>query len=190
MRVLIGCEASGIVREEFKKRGHDAWSCDIKETEIPGQHIQDDLLLHLNDGWDLGIFHPECRYLCWSGERWLKTDPCRMEKRVQALEFFMACYNAKIPHLAVENSYSKYLIRLISRPTQSIHPYHFGDPFKKMTCLWLKNLPPLYPTNILPIGHRYPKAWMMGQKKNRSEERSKTYPGIAAAMAEQWGSLV
>jgi hypothetical protein len=190
MKIIIGCEASGIIREAFRQLGHDAWSCDIKDTEIPGQHIKDDLLLHLDDGWDMGIFHPECRYLCWSGERWLKNNPARSVQRMQALYFFKQCLYAKIPRICVENSHSKFLERQIGKPTQSVHPYHFGDPFKKMTCLWLRGLPPIYPTNILAIGHRYPQCFMTGQKKNRSAIRSKTYPGIAAAMAEQWGSLV
>lgn len=189
MKVLIGCECSGVVREAFRLLGHDAWSCDLKDTDVPGQHIRGDVLQVLDQGWDLGIFHPECCYLCWSAERFIKEQPGRMALRIEAFEFFKACYNAPIGRIAVENSLSWFLNRNYRFPDQTFHPYHFGDPFKKTTCLWLRGLPYLWPTNILPIGHRYPKSYRDGTAKGRSERRAKTYPGIAQAMAEQWGRL-
>jgi hypothetical protein len=189
MRVLIGCECSGIVREAFARRGHDAWSCDLKPSEQPGKHIQDNVLNVLNDGWDLGIFHPECKFLCWSGERWIKQQPGRELFRNDAFQFFKKLYNCNIKRKCLENSLSLFLDRNFKKPTQYIHPYHFGEPYKKTTCLWLQNLPPLQPTNILPIGKRYPFAYMVPGNKKQSETRARTFTGIAEAMAEQWGNL-
>lgn len=188
MRVLIGCEMSGVIREAFKRQGHDAWSCDLQDTEIPGQHFKADILTVLDEDWDLFIGHPECKKLCFSGERWMKEKPGREEEREEAFQFFLKLYNAPIKRKAIENSHSIFLNKW-KKPTQSVHPYHFGDPFKKLTCLWLQGLPPLIPTNILPIGHRYPAAWLEKPGKDQSKNRARTYPGIAEAMAIQWGTL-
>jgi hypothetical protein len=194
MKILIGCEKSGVVRDAFTKAGYDAWSCDLLATDIPGQHIIGDVRRIIKGfwngqrwiHWDAGIFHPECKYLCWSGERWIKEKPGREKLRAEAYEFFRECTRAPFPN-GVENSHSKFLEKIYKKPTQSIRPYHFGDPYKKMTCLWLHGLPPLVPTDILPIGHRYPECHQMRQSADRSEKRAKSYPGIAAAMADQWG---
>ncbi len=186
MKVLIACECSGRVREAFAAAGHDAWSCDLQDTEIPGNHIKGNVLDILADGWDAMVAHPECKYLCFSGECWMNR-PGRLQKRFEAFEFFLQIWNAPIPKIAIENSHSVYLNTAFRRPDQTIHPYHFGDPYKKATCLWLKGFSPLRPTNILPIGHRYPAAWLEPPGKDQSKNRARTYPGIAAAMASQWG---
>lgn len=189
MRVLIACEESQVVCIEFRKKGHEAFSCDLQECSggHPEWHIKQDILLHLNNGWDLMIAHPECKYLCFSGERWIKEKHGRAELRKEAFEFFKKLWNAPIKKIAIENSHSIFLNKNFSKPNQTVHPYHFGDPFKKSICLWLKGLPPLVPTNILPIGQRHPAAWLQSPGKNRSKIRSKTYLGFAKAMAEQWG---
>jgi hypothetical protein len=191
MRLLIGCEKSGIVREAFRARGIDAWSCDTEPSQLPGPHIQADLLQVMKkENFDAGIFHPECKYLCFSGERWIKERPGREDERLQAFDFFKACFNAPMKYVAVENSHSVFLKKQFRKPTQTIHPYHFGDPYKKSTCLWLRGFPPLVPTNILAIGHRYPAAWLESPAVDRSAKRAQTYPGIAAAMAAQWGDFL
>ena len=129
LRVLVACEFSGIVREAFKVRGHDAWSCDLLPTEIPGQHIQGDVLEHLEDGWDMMIAHPPCTYLSYVGMRhWNK--PGRAEKRVEAMQFFMRFIRANIPRICVENPLG-YPSQVFRAPDQIIHPYYFGDPFQK-----------------------------------------------------------
>lgn len=189
MRGIVGCEFSQVITKAFRDRGHEFYSCDLKPTEgNPDWHFQEDLFKVLErERFDLGIFHPECKYLCFSGERWMKERPERVELRMLAFEFFKKCMNANIPKICTENSHSIFLNTKYRKPDQTVHPYHFGDPFKKSTCLWLKGLPPLVPTNILPIGKRYPAAWREGPSANRSNIRAKTYPGIAQAMAEQWG---
>lgn len=190
MRILIGCECSGRVRDAFRAKGHDAVSCDLKESETPGPHLQCSVLDVLGDGWDMAVFHPECRFLCFSGERWIREKPGRAAFRDDAFLFFKQLAAAPIPKIVIENSHSVFLNTNYKKPTQTVHPYHFGDPFKKSICLWLKGVPPLVPDNILPIGKRYPAAWMasgMGKGETRSANRARTYPGIARAMAEQWG---
>jgi hypothetical protein len=202
MKVLIGCEYSGIIREAFKARGHDAWSCDIVDTEIPGQHIKDDVLKHLNDGWDFAIFHPPCTYLSTVGNKLFKEIyyfnvnlfdkiPLRQIKQALALVFFLKCYNAKIPKICVENPQGR-VNTLFRQPDQMIHPYMFGDPEFKRTCLWLKGLPKL----ITEENYDIPKpiaVYSTGKNKyfidkhHNAKLRSKTFPGIARAMAEQWG---
>ena len=181
MRLLIACEFSGIVREAFRKRGHDAWSCDLLTTEILGQHIQGDVLAVLNDGWDLMIAHPPCTHLAVSGARWFKD---KQKEQAEALEFVRALLAAPIPHIALENPISIISSR-IRKPDQIIQPWQFGHPETKATCLWLKNLPPLIPTNIVEGRanrvHREPPG------PERWKNRSRTYQGIAVAMAEQWG---
>ena len=200
MRVLIGCEFSGIVREAFKAKGWDAWSCDILDSEIPGQHIKGNILDHLNENWDLGIFHPPCTYLTNAGVRHLHSVPSkngvvtkihgeeRWRLMREACEFFNKLQNANIYRICVENPIPhKYARELIGNYTQLIQPWQFGHGETKATCLWLKNLPLLKPTRIVK-GHK-PKCHHSPETPNRWKERSRTYTGIAKAMAEQWGIL-
>lgn len=187
MKILIGCERSGIVREAFRSRGHDAWSCDLFPTAIPGQHLQCNVMEAIHKHWDMAIFHPDCRYLCFSGERWQKNNPERQQLRTEAFNFFKLLYEAPIARIAIENSHSVFLNREFRKPDQAVQPWQFGCPFQKMTCLWLRGLPPLVPTNILPIGHRHPACHLTPPGPDRSAKRAQTYPGIATAMAHQWG---
>lgn len=185
MRVLVACEFSGIVREAFKAKGHDAWSCDLLPTEIPGQHIQGDVLEILDDGWDLMIAHPPCTRLCNSGVRWLAERNLWKEMK-EACIFFNNLLSAPIPKIAIENPIQhKYARQHIHRPDQIIQPYHFGEPESKATCLWLKGLPPLMATII----HTEIKqsTFKQAPSPDRSKIRSRTFKGIAEAMADQWG---
>ncbi len=181
MKILIACEFSGIVREVFKKLGHDAWSCDLLPTEIPGQHIQDDVLKYLKEGWDMMIGHPPCTHLAVSGARWFQE---KQKKQLKAIDFFMKLINAPIRKIAIENPIcimsTKY-----RKPDQIIQPWQFGHGETKATCLWLKNLNKLKPTKI--VKEREARIHKMPPSKNRSKLRSITYQGIADAMAEQWG---
>jgi len=182
-RVLIACEFSGIVREEFKKLGFDAWSCDLLPSDIPGQHIQDDVLKHL-EGWDLIIAHPPCTHLAVSGARWFKN---KIEEQKEALEFVNKLLNAPCEYIALENPIS-IISSKIKKPNQIIQPWQFGHGETKATCLWLKNLPNLKPTKI--VEGRENKIWKMPPSKNRWKLRSLTYLGIAKAMAEQWSKII
>ena len=190
MRVLVACEFSGTVREAFAARGHDAWSCDLLPTERPGQHIEGDVLDVMRQGWDLLIAHPPCTYLAVSGARWWAG---RQKEQADAVGFALTLLYAPVERIALENPIGK-LSTVIGRPAQIIQPYWFGHPESKATCLWLKNLPTLKPTDTLtlPKSGRWSNQTPSGQNKlgpspNRWRERSRTYPGIAAAMAEQWG---
>src|SRR5678810_1187609 len=145
MKVLIACEFSGIVRDAFKEKGHDAWSCDLLDTEIPGQHIKDDVLKVLNHGWDLMIAHPPCTHLSVTGARWFKD---KKEEQEQALEFVRQLLNAPIEKIALENPISIISTR-VRKPDQIIQPWQFGHGETKATCLWLKGLPLLVPTDIV-----------------------------------------
>lgn len=187
MKVLVACEFSGVVREAFKAGGHDAWSCDLLPTEILGQHIQDDVLKHLDDGWDLMIAHPPCTYLCNSGVRWLHEIPGRWEQMIEASLFFRRLYESSITKIAIENPIPhKYAMNIIKVGyKQIIQPWQFGHGETKATCLWLRNLPKLQPTNIVP--GREQRIWKLPPSETRSIERSRTFKGIAGAMAEQWG---
>ena len=184
MRVLVACEFSGIVREAFKRRGHDAWSCDLLSSEIPGQHLQGDVLSHLSDGWDLMIAHPPCTDIAVSGARWFKN---KQKEQVAALDFVRELLNALIEGIALENPVSIISTR-IRKPDQIIQPWQFGHPETKTTCLWLNNLPPLKPTNI--VEGRKPRVHYESPGPDRWKNRSRTYQGIADAMAEQWGSAI
>lgn len=222
MRVLISCEFSGIVRDAFIARGHDAVSCDLLPSERPGPHIQGDVLAVLNDGWDLMIAHPPCTHLAVSGARYFAEK--RADGRQQAaLAFVQALLDAPIERIALENPVSIISSR-IRKPDQIVQPYQFGHAESKKTCLWLKNLPVLTPTDIVEptwwqnadgtdyrdsSGKRYsPTHYLLGRgqvarwqnqtasgqnKLTPSPERwrlrSRTYEGIAAAMAEQWGTV-
>ncbi len=181
MRVLVACEYSGKVREAFRKKGHDAWSCDILPAEDNSSyHIQDDVLLNL-EGWDLMIAHPPCTHLAVSGARWFKE---KRQEQQESIEFFMELVNAPIHKIAVENPIS-IMSTKFRKPDQIIQPWMFGHGETKATCLWLKGLPKLEPTNI--VEGREAKVHKMPPSLNRWKERSRTYQGIADAMAEQWG---
>ena len=180
MRIIVACEFSGIVRDAFRDRGHDAWSCDILPTETPGPHIQDDVTKHL-EGWDLMIAHPPCTHLAVSGARWFKD---KMVEQAQALEFVRLLLGAQIPRIVLENPISIISSR-IRKPDQIIQPWMFGHGETKATCLWLKNLPLLHPTNI--VEGRIARVHYMSPGPDRWKERSRTFIGIASAMAEQWG---
>ena len=182
MKVLVACEFSGIVREAFRARGHDAWSCDLLESEQPGPHIQGDVLEYLIEGWDLMIAHPPCTHLAVSGSRWFSK---KRKEQSEAITFFMELVNAHIPKIAVENPVSIMSTRF-RKPDQIIQPWQFGTGETKATCLWLKGLPKLVPTNI--VEGREQRIHRMPPGPNRWRERSRTFPGIAEAMAEQWGA--
>ncbi len=185
-RALIGCEFSGVVREAFAAQGWDAWSCDILPTEHPGQHLQCDVRDVLNDGWDIAVFHPPCTYLCNSGVRWLHTDPDRWELLIEAAAFFRELLNAPIPAIAIENPVMhRYARRLVGmNHTQTFQPWQFGHGECKRTCLWLKNLPALKPTDV--VEGREQRIWKMPPSADRAQERSRTFTGIASAMAVQF----
>jgi hypothetical protein len=194
MKVLVACEFSGIVREAFKAQGHDAWSIDLLPTEIKGQHLEANVLDYLYDGWDLMIAHPPCTYLTVSGNKWFKPEyanrfPQRKEKRQEAINFFMKLINAPIPKICVENPIGV-MSTVYQKPTQIIQPWQFGHPETKATCLWLKGLPELKPTNIvsLPTDKRQRmRLHYLPKTPDRWKERSRTFKGIAKAMVEQWG---
>lgn len=181
MKVLIACEFSGIVRNAFAQRGHDAWSCDLLPTETPGNHIIGDVLGILNDGWDLMIAHPPCTRLCVSGARWFKG---REDEQEVALSFVQHLLNAPIPLIALENPIGVISTR-IRKPDQIIQPWQFGHGVTKATCLWLKGLHALTPTGI--SDDRKPECHYESPGPDRWKNRSRTYSGIAQAMAEQWG---
>jgi site-specific DNA-cytosine methylase len=181
MRVLVACEFSGAVREAFRARGHDAWSCDLLPTEVPGQHIVGDVLGVIGDGWDLMIAHPPCTHLAVSGARWWKD---KQQEQADALEFVRALMAAPIDRIALENPISK-ISSAIRKPDQIVQPWEFGHGETKATCLWLKGLPKLQPMDV--VEGREPKVHHMAPGPNRWRERSRTYAGIAKAMAQQWG---
>jgi len=223
LRILVACEFSGVVRDAFAEQGHDAWSCDLIPSEQPGNHIQGDVINVLGDGWGLMIAHPPCDHLAVSGARWFAEK--RADGRQQAaIDFFMALVNADIPMIAVENPVS-IMSTHYRKPDQIIQPWMFGHGENKTTCLWLKNLPALQPTDIVqpewavnPDGtvHKSEKGkrdnpthFLTGRPRvlkgvqreqwerihrmppgpDRWKNRSRTYTGIAAAMAAQWGVL-
>ena len=182
MKVLVACEFSGVVRDAFRKLGHDAYSCDLLESEIKSDnHIQDDVLKYLNHEWDLMIAHPPCTYLAVSGARWFKD---RQQEQQQALDFVRKLMDAPIKKICIENPISV-ISSQIRKPDQIIQPWQFGHGETKATCLWLKGLPKLIPTNI--VEGRENKVHKMPPSKDRWKNRSRTYQGIADAMAEQWG---
>lgn len=181
MKVLIACEFSGVVRDAFIKNGHDAWSCDLLPSERPGPHIQGNVLDILEDGWDLMIAHPPCTHLAVSGARWFKD---KQQEQMAALRFVRYLLMCDIPKIALENPIS-IISSKIRKPDQIIQPWQFGHGETKGTCLWLKNLPLLVPTNI--VEGREARVHKMLPSPNRWRERSRTYKGIAEAMANQWG---
>lgn len=184
MRVLVACECSGAVREAFRNRGHDAWSCDLLPADDGSQfHIRGDVLPVLRDGWDLMVSHPPCTDLSVSGARHFHR---KGPQQTAALDFVAALRDAPIPRIAIENPVSIISTRL-GKPTQTIQPWQFGHGETKATCLWLYWLPPLQPTNI--VAGREARIHRMAPGPNRAKERSRTYAGIAEAMADQWGAL-
>ena len=190
MRVLIACEYSGAVRSAFRRRGHDAWSCDLLPAEdgphLRAYHMQGDVIGVLDQGWDLMIAHPPCTHLAVSGARHFVRKRQSGEQQA-AIDFFMELANAPIPRIAIENPVC-IMSSIWRQPDQVIQPWQFGHGETKATCLWLKALPPLVPTNIVP--GREPRVWKMPPSADRWKERSRTYPGIAEAMADQWADHV
>ena len=195
VKVLIACEYSGIVREAFKAKGHDAWSCDLLPTEISGNHHQGDVFEIINDGWDLMIAHPPCTYLSNSGVSWLHKDKSRWAKMEGGAMFFKSLWEAKISKKAIENPIMhKYAKEIIGcKQTQMVQPWMFGHPESKATCLWLEGLPLLKETNNvkeemlkLPDSQRQ-RLHYLPPSSDRWKERSRTFKGIAQAMAEQSG---
>lgn len=208
MKVLVACEVSGIVRDAFKAKGHDAWSCDLLPTERPGQHIQDDVLNHLGERWDLMIAHPPCTYLANSGVCHLynkdgSINQDRWQKMKEAAAFFQRLWFSPIPKIAIENPIMHHWGKReagvwacydTSKFKQVIQPWMFGHPEQKATCLWLKNLPKLEPTNDvrkemlkLPDNKRQ-RLHYLPPSKDRQRIRSQTFQGIADAMATQWNT--
>lgn len=181
MRVLVACEFSGTVRDAFIARGHEAMSCDILPTECEGPHYCGDVREVLANGWDLMIAHPPCTHLAVSGARWFKDKRSEQE---EALDFVRTLLAAPIPRIAIENPVSVISSR-IRKPDQIIQPWQFGHGETKATCLWLVGLSPLVPTNI--VSGRENRVHRMPPGPNRWRERSRTFQGIAEAMAEQWG---
>ncbi len=203
LRVLVGCEFSGTVRDAFIRRGHDAMSCDLLPTEAPGPHYCGDIFDVVGDGWDLAIFHPPCTFLTVSCNKWFKdgikarpgtlTGHERREARDLALDFVRRLWDCGIPRICIENPIGR-LSTLWREPSQVVQPWMFGCGEKKGTCFWLKGLPLLQPThrkNDLfckpePV-ERLDRIFRLPPGPDRAKERSKTYPGISSAMAEQWG---
>lgn len=190
MKILVACEFSGRVRDAFRARGHDAVSCDLLPSDAEGPHVMGDAIGLLGQGWDMMIAFPPCTHLCVSGARWWKE---RQVEQRKAIWFFLELANAPIPRIAIENP-----VGLMStawrKPDQIIQPWQFGHPESKTTCLWLKGLPALAPTKLLPkpAGGRWENQTPSGQNKlppspDRWKLRSVTYQGVADAMAEQWG---
>jgi hypothetical protein len=195
MRVLIACEESQTVCKAFRAKGFEAYSCDIQDQSggHPEWHIKGDVLEVLNDGWDLIIAHPPCTHLAVSGARWFKEGVKPRYLQDEAADFFMKFVNAPVKYIAVENPICIMSSRY-RKPDQIINPFQFGHPEQKKTCLWLKGLPKLNETNnvydymmTLPVKERTRIHWL---GSNKSKERSKTYQGIADAMAEQWGNFL
>lgn len=192
MRVLVACEYSGTVRDAFLALGHDAMSCDLLPTDAPGPHHQGDVRDVLHEGWDLMIAHPPCTHLAVSGAKWFDKKKAQQE---EALDFVRLLLHAPIPRIALENPVSIISSR-IRKPDQIIQPYEHGHEATKTTCLWLKGLPPLLPSNIVGKGARHvtksgkslPEWYNLPPSADRWKLRSATFPGIAKAMAEQWGN--
>ena len=205
MKILIACEFSGTVREAFAAKGHDAWSCDIEPTDIPGNHYQGDVKEILKKGWDMMIAHPPCTYLTVTGNKWFKPEykdrfPTRQQDRKDAIKFFMMLAEAPIDKIVIENPIG-IMSTTYKKPNQIIHPWQFGHEASKSTCLWIKGLPNLEPTNIVGKGEfvTYKSGKRMTKwyadaaskpPKERAKIRNTTFTGIAQAMANQWGGNI
>lgn len=184
MRVLIACEYSGVTRRAFRALGHDAFSCDLEPSEDDSPyHYQQDVLPLLKEPWDLLIAHPPCTFLAVAGARWFTGWE---QEQDEALDFVLEFMNCNVPRIAIENPVSVISTR-IEKPTQIIQPWMFGHGETKKTCLWLYNLPKLQPTNI--VEGRDPRIHHMAPSEDRGKKRSRSYDGIAQAMATQWGIL-
>lgn len=181
MQVLVACEFSGIVRDAFIAHGHEAISCDLLPSEAPGPHYEGDVFDIIDQAFDLMICHPPCTHLARSGARWFSS---KQLEQYEALVFVKRLLAAPIPRICLENPYSVISSR-VRKPDQVIHPWQFGHGESKATCLWLKNLTALRPAKIVP--GRFPAAHLASESVDRWKIRSRTYPGIAQAMAEQWG---
>ena len=208
MKILVACEESQAVTIEFRKLGHEAYSCDIEPCSggHPEWHLQQDVIPLLKEKWDMIIAFPPCTYLTVTGNRWFNVERYgdsaiqRIKDREEAIKFFMLFANADCDRIAIENPVG-IMSSTYRKPNQIINPWQFGDPYEKKTCLWLKGLPELKPTNIVDIPPRkqfdsgksmpawYAEAWHL-PKEERAKLRSKTFPGIAKAMAEQWGGVI
>lgn len=195
MKILVACEFSGRVRESFRELGHDAWSCDLLPSEIESaHHLQVDILTIIEDGWDMMIAFPPCTNLAISGARWFKEKKSEQEN---SLEFVRRLLDAPIPKIALENPVGIISTR-IRKPDQIIQPYQFGEDASKKTCLWLKSLPKLEPTQYVePHLINGKKIWAnqtpsgqnkLGPSPTRAQERGRTYWGVARAMAAQWSN--
>lgn len=196
MKVLVACESSGIVRDKFRERGHEAVSCDLLPSERPGPHYQGDVRDLFGERWDLALMFPTCTYLCSSGLHWNTRRPERAQKTEEALAFVLEIWDGiKAPKKVLENPIGCLSTRW-RKPSQIIHPWQFGEDASKATCLWLEGLPLLQPTTILPGGRQARRANQtasgqnkLGPSPDRWKLRSLTYPGVALAMSQQWGSL-
>lgn len=186
MKVLVACEFSGVVRDAFIERGHDAISCDLLPTERPGPHIQGDVRPLLQKSWDLVIAHPPCTYLCNSGVRWLHERPERWIEMWKASRLFLDCLLANAPKVAVENPVMHGHAQVyIGRPSFTVQPWQFGVPEKKRTCFWVRGVPVLEATEI--VEPTLETCFRMPPGPDRGKERSRFHPGMAAAIAQQWG---
>lgn len=183
-RILVACEFSGTVRDAFSAIGWDAWSCDLLPSQSHGQHFQRDVREVISDGWDMMICHPPCTHLAVSGARWFKD---KVKEQAESLEFVRFLLDAPIPRIALENPVSIISSR-IRKPDQIVQPWQFGHGETKATCLWLKGLPKLQPSQI--VSGREARIWKLPPGPDRWMERSRTFPGIARAMAEQWGKPI
>lgn len=184
MNVLVACEFSGTVRDAFARRGHNAWSCDLLPSETPGQHYQEDVrevINRTNGLWDLMIAHPPCTHLAVSGARWFKD---KLPEQAEALDFVRFLLGSPIPRIALENPVS-IISSKIRKPDQIIQPWEHGHGETKATCLWLKGLPKLVPTDI--VEGREARVHRMPPGPDRWKERSRTFQGVGSAMAAQWG---
>lgn len=190
LRVLCGYEMSGINREAFRQLGWDAWSCDLKETIQPGQHITGDITEALSQHWDLAIFNPPCTYTAFSGFHHCKNNPHRLRLAYHGLAEIIWLYNLPIKHIAIENSLSYFIEENWRPPDQKFQPYHFNTPLKKQINIWLKNLPLLIPTNITAPGKRFPFINSVPDTKKQAEIRSTSFPEVARPMAEQWTDYI
>jgi hypothetical protein len=190
LRVLVACEYSGRVRDAFLRRGHDAVSCDLLPTEVPGPHIQGDVGKVLRQSWDLVISHPPCTYLANSGVRWLHSDPTRMRKVQDGAAFFLECLHANAPRVAVENPVMHgYARKMVGRgPDFTVQPWQFGDNERKRTCFWTRGLPPLRPTSDLDGTTAAQSVFKATPGPDRWKDRSRTFPGLAEAIADQWSA--
>lgn len=183
MKAIVACEFSGVVRDALRARGIDAVSCDLLPTETNGPHLQRDIREVDLSQFDLMVAHPPCTHLAVSGARWFASKQREQEEALDFVRWLMA---APVPRIAIENPVSVISSR-IRKPDQCVQPFHFGDPFRKTTCWWLKGLPKLVKTNDLGSGE--PECWLQSPGPDRWKRRSRTYPGLAAAIAEQWGSF-